>query len=135
MYKHIIVLLFSLAFSFGISAKGKYKVLSVKENVQVLYKWGTDKENNKELRIRFKNRSRSNVNVVVEVAYYLDGINEETVEINDCLKKSIFDNWFRNIHVVKSESLSNEELESETLTLEATEFKIEETDGCRQTDQ
>src|SRR5690606_22687643 len=102
--------------------------------VSIKYKWKTNKEGKQELRVKFKNTSGSAVNLDLELGFYLKGVMEEKVQLNDCLKKSFFDNWFRPIHIISSESLSNEQLKSEDLERQVTEMKTEQVEDCRETD-
>ncbi len=116
------------------SAAQSYRELKAKDGVSLKYKWKDNKQGKRELRVKFNNKSKTNVNVDVEIGFYTQGVLEETVEISDCLKRSFFDNWFRPIHIVSS-SLNNEQLNSSDLQLEASEFKTEQTDECRETDR
>ena len=130
--------IFSLLVLFGLAlttnAQICYKAMSVKDDVTVKYKWKENKEGKRELRIKFKNQTGSAVNVDTEFGFYLNGVMEEKVMINDCLKKSFFDNWFRPVHIITSETLTNEQLKSEELEVQVSEMKTNEIEECRETD-
>ena len=134
MKRIMMAFLLITGFTFSINAQICYAEMSTKDQVTVKYKWKTNKEGNQELRIKFKNKAKSAVNLDLELGYYLNGVMEEKVAIADCLKKSFIDNWFRQIHIVTSENLSKEQLMSEDLDVQVTEMKIEKIDECGETD-
>jgi len=134
MNKSILSFLILISLALTANAQLCYKAMSVKNDVTVKYKWKENKEGKQELRIKFKNQTGSAVNVDAEFGFYLNGVMEEEVMINDCLKKSFFDNWFRPLHIITSETLTNEQLKSEDLDVQVTEMKTEQIEECRETD-
>ena len=128
-----------LTFSFlllGISATQAqwcYDKLSEKENVTVKYKWKENSEGEKELRIKFNNQAGSDLNVNLELGFYHNGILEEKAVIADCLKRYFWNDWFRPIHIVANEELTQEELESDQFSLEITDLKTEKVEKCEET--
>lgn len=134
-------LLFCLitALSFNVFAQlenGEKKVMTSEtgEYVLIKYKWKANKEGKYEVRVKFKNKAKSAVNVDAELGFYDNGVLKEKAMLNDCLKKSFFDNWFRPVHIIITESFTKEELLSESTKVEVLEFKTELVDECRETD-
>ena len=134
MNKSLITFILLIGLAISANAQICYQEMSVKNNVTVKYKWKESKEGKRELRIKFKNKAGSAVNVDTEFGFYLSGVMEEKVVINDCLKKSFFDNWFRPVHIITSETLTNEQLKSEELEVQVSEMKTTEIEECRETD-
>jgi len=119
----------------GMAAQAQsYQELVTKDKVTVKYKFKESKEGATELYIKFKNKAKSAVNVDAEVGFYINGIMEESAVINDCLKKSCFDNWFRPVQLIQNDSFNNEKFEPEDIKVEITEIKVEKIDECRETD-
>ncbi len=134
MKKIILSFLLVIGSTFSMNAQMCYQEMSTNDNVTVKYKWKQTKDGEQELRIKFKNKSKSALNLDVELGYYLFGVMEEKAILNDCLKKSFFNNWFRPIHIVKSETLSADQLKSEDLEVQVIELKTEKIDECGKTD-
>ena len=134
MNKSILSFLLLIILAVTTNAQICYSTMSEKNDVIVKQKWKENKEGKRELRIKFKNKTGSAVNVDMEFGFYLNGIMEEKVVINDCLKKSFLNNWFRPIHIITSETLSNEQLKSDELEVQVSEMKTTEVDECRETD-
>lgn len=107
-----------------------WEVLKQNEQAVAKYKWKESKEGEMELRIKFKNTSKSDLNVDFEIGFYADGVLEESSEIATCLKKGFLKNWFRNWHVIQSET----DKKLDEMELEAIELKTEKVDECTETD-
>lgn len=54
------------------------------------------------------NRSKSNLNVDLELGFYDTGVLEQRAEINDCLKKGFFSNLFRVGHLINGKTQETE---------------------------
>lgn len=134
MNKNILSFLILISLAVSANAQICYKTMSEKNDITVKYKWKKSKNDKQELRIKFKNQTGSAVNIDTEFGFYINGVMEEKVILNDCLKKSFLDNWFRPLHIITSETLSNEQLKSEDLEVQVTEMKTEKIDECRETD-
>ncbi|MEQ8625608.1 MAG: hypothetical protein RJQ00_00870 [Vicingaceae bacterium] len=134
MNKSILSLIVLIGLAISTNAQICYKAMDVKNDVTVKYKWKENKEGKRELRIKFKNQTGSAVNVDTEFGFYLNGVMEEKVVINDCLKKSFFDNWFRPVHIIMSETLTNEQLTSKELEVQVSEMNTTKVEECRETD-
>lgn len=135
MLKKIQISLLTLLLSIGsVAFAGGYEDLKSKDNVTVKYKLKENKEGKKEVYIKFKNKAKSAVNVDTEVSFYMNGILEESSMVNDCLKKSCFNNWFRPVHIIITENISQDKLMSEDLKIEITELSVTKIDECRKTD-
>lgn len=90
----------------------------------------TTKTGKQELYIKFINKSKKALAVESKFGIYDNGILEETSEVNPCLKKSHFDNWFRRSHIIESEALQSKDIEVKLI-----EFKASIIDECRETDR
>lgn len=101
----------------------------IKENVYIKYQI-KEKKGKKELLFRFKNKSKSFAKAEIKIGLYQNGILSETLTLNECMKKSFLDNWFRVSQMMVSEEIKNGMLESKDLELKITESNIELTDGC-----
>jgi hypothetical protein len=113
-----------------LSSAQSWQVVEETEEVEVKYKWKENDANVTELRVKLKNKAKSDLNVDVEVAFYDNGILEQSSLISTCLEKGLFKNWFRNWHVIQAEdggSLKGFELKVSELN----STKVEE---CEQTD-
>ena len=122
--------------AFGQLEDGEKKVMTSEDGnyVTLKFKWKENKEDKYEVRVKFKNKAKSAVNVESELGFYSNGVLKEKAQINDCLKKGFWDNWFRPVHVIITDDFSQEELKSESTKVEVLEFNTELVDECRETD-
>lgn len=127
----IVILLFTFS---GLQAQMCYDVLQTEDDIKVKYKWKENKSGEKELRIKFKTTAKSDLNTDLELGFYHNGILEEKAQINDCLKKFFWNDWFRPIHLVQFENLTKEQIESDQFKLEILDLSTEKVDKCTQTD-
>lgn len=81
----------------------KWEIVLQSEDIEIKSKWKENKAGEKELRVKFKNVSKSALNVDAEFNFYEEGILSQSSMINTCLKKGLFNNWFRNWHVIQAE--------------------------------
>ena len=125
--KNLLIILLALSPFTGI-AKGEKTVVE-SEGVYAQYQWKVSKEGIRELKVKFTNKSKSAVNVDLEVSFYENGILEESSNIAACLKKSFFANLFRPYHLVQTESKENDSFE-----VKLTEFKTVKVEECTETD-
>lgn len=127
----IVILLFTFS---GLQAQMCYDVLQTEDDIKVKYKWKENKSGVKELRIKFKTTAKSDLNTDLELGFYHNGILEEKAQINDCLKKFFWNDWFRPIHIVQFENLTKEQIESDQFKFEILDLSTEKVDKCTQTD-
>ncbi|MEX2379180.1 MAG: hypothetical protein WD530_00435 [Vicingaceae bacterium] len=133
--KKLIGLIGIILFTFnGIHAQMCYDVLQTEEDIKVKYKWKENESGEKELRIKFKTTAKSDLNMDLELGFYHNGILEEKAQINDCLKKFFWNDWFRPIHLIQFENLTKEQIESDQFKLEILDLKTERVDECIETD-
>lgn len=127
--KRIIGILIGLVCIQSASAQS-WQVIEESEAVAVKYKWKENDANVTELRVKLKNKAKSDINVDLELAFYDNGVLEQSSAINTCLEKGLFKNWFRNWHVIQAEDGGSlEDFELKVSELNST--KVEE---CEQTD-
>lgn len=121
-----------LAFFLSIQASSaqSWQVIEENEEVEVKYKWKENDAEATELRVKLKNKAKSDLNVDVEVAFYDNGILEQSSMINTCLKKGLFKNWFRDWHVIQAEDGGS----LEGFELKISELKSEKIEECPETD-
>lgn len=129
--KGLLTLIF-FCFIVTLSAQS-WKALKSNEAVEVKYKWKENKSGKEELRIKFKNTSKKDQNVDLEIGFYEAGVMNERAQVNTCLKKGFFSNLFRNWHVIIPEKGSTTKSLS-SFELEVTEFKTEKIDKCEITE-
>lgn len=118
----------------GLQAQLCYDVMQVDKEIKVKYKWKENKSGEKELRIKFKTTANSDLNTDLELGFYHNGILEERAQINDCLKRFFWNDWFRPIHLIQFETLTKEQIESDQFKVEILELKTEEVEKCKETD-
>ena len=128
MKRVIGVLVFLLSIQ-TVSAQS-WQVIKESEDVAVKYKWKENDANVTELRVKLKNKVKSDLNVDVEVAFYDNGILEQSSMINSCLEKGLFKNWFRNWHVIQAEDGGS----LEGYEIKVSELKSEQIEECNETD-
>ena len=133
--KKILFLLFVLISITKVNGQSKYSILETKQDVSIKYKWKLSKENKKQLLIKFKNKSKVNQNINIEVGFYLNGVMQEKAQVATCAKKGFFNNIFLTVYGVESEMLTNEQIEDEQFKLTLTEFILEETPVCEKQHQ
>ena len=117
-------------FCVQVSSAQSWKVIEETEEVAVKYKWKENDANVTELRVKLKNTAKSDLNVDLEVAFYDNGILEQSSMINTCLEKGLFKNWFRNWHVIQAEDGGS----LEGFELKISELKSEKIAECEETD-
>ncbi|MAY84462.1 MAG: hypothetical protein CMP59_10055 [Flavobacteriales bacterium] len=125
-----IIGLLAILFSVQFASAQSWQVIEENEDTEIKYKWKKNKEGNLELRVRLKNLSKSDLNVDVEIAFYNNGILEQSSMINTCLKKGAFNNWFRNWHVIQDEDGGS----LEEFEVKVSELNTEKVDECIETD-
>lgn len=118
----------------GLQAQICYDVMQADKDIKVKYKWKENKSGEKELRIKFKTTAKSDLNTDLELGFYHNGILEEKAQINDCLKRFFWNDWFRPIHLIQFENLSKEQIESDQFKIEVLELKTEKVEKCTETD-
>jgi hypothetical protein len=118
----------------GLQAQMCYDVMQEDEDIKVKYKWKENKSGEKELHIKFKTTAKSDLNTDLELGFYHNGILEERAQINDCLKRFFWNDWFRPIHLIQFENLTKEQIESDQFKLEVLKLKKEEVEKCNETD-
>lgn len=111
-----------------------YDVLQSDKDIKVKYKWKENKAGEEELRIKFKTTAQSALNTSIEFGFYHNGILEEKAQINQCLKRFFWNDWFRPVHIIQFENLSNEQIHSDEFKVEILELKTEKVDQCEETD-
>ncbi|MEQ8908740.1 MAG: hypothetical protein RIC95_06080 [Vicingaceae bacterium] len=128
------VIFFSLVlfFSFSLSAQS-YEALQENSELTIKTKWKANQAGKKELYVKFKNTAKSRLNVNLELGLYSAGVLAEKAQIADCLKKCFWHNWFRPVHLVIPEDLSNNDIEGDDFEVKVLELKTEEVDECEET--
>lgn len=106
----------------------KVKIGGEQKELQVFYRYKTLKKDIKGVRVKFKNKTKSALNVDVVFGLYSNGVLLEKATIADCLKKSFFDNFTRPVHIIQSEVF-----EKEDITLEILDLVTTPVDECRET--
>jgi len=115
-----------IVFCVQIASAQSWQVLEENNEIEVKYKWKENVDGNLELRVKLKNTAKAHMNVDVEIAFYENGVLEQSSMINTCIKKGFFNNLFRNWHVIQDEdggSLKEYELK-------VSELKTEKVDEC-----
>ena len=102
--------------------------------VKLMYSWKIEKDGKRYLKVNFKNKTKVAIETYAEFGFFINGVQKEKGIITDCLKKYCINNWFRSYHLLETETLTQEDLKSNDLEIQLLEFKIEETDECRETD-
>lgn len=81
------------------------------------------------LKIRFYNKTRQHLTIDLVIGIYSNGVLVEKADVADCLKKSIFNNFFRPFHLVETAIKDNQDIEIKVLNI-----YTEQVDECRKTD-
>ena len=113
--------------------KGKHiEVINTEQNKQkelhIKYDLKPNNGKSKLLQIKFKNKTKANLNIDLVVGFYSNGVLLEKADIVDCLKKSFLNNFFRPYHLVETSFKEAQEIEIKILN-----FYSEQVDECRQT--
>ena len=99
------------------------------EDVQVFYKIKSDKSGNEEMRIKLINKSRSHINVDLEIGFYETGVLDQRVEINRCLKKGFHSNLFRMWQLIRLEDMDSP-IDFSKYKLEVLDLKTQKVEKC-----
>jgi len=134
--KYTLTILLAIAFTFATQAQCKTTTLNDDKSkiVSVCYSLKDTKEGKTAVKVKFKNKAKTAINVNTTLGFYSNGVLVEKVEVADCLKKSCFNNWFRPYHLVETEGISSTELKSDDIKIEVLDIVTTETDECRKTD-
>jgi len=106
----------------------KLEISGESKELKILYTYKTNKEGKKDLRVKFKNKTKSALEIDLVMGFYSNGVLLEKTTIVDCLKKSFLDNFLRPIHLVQSDGFQKNDIEVKVLNLIASP-----TDECRET--
>lgn len=132
MRNKLIVSLLFLFVTSAASAQLCYKTLQKNEEVKVKYKW-KEKDGKQELYVKFKTLDGSDLNLDLELGFFLNGVQKENGLINTCIKRYFWNNWFRPIYVIQLDDFTKSDIESDQFTLEVLEFIIEKVKQCEPT--
>jgi len=127
----MIRILFIIALCFtSLSTKAQSWInLKTTEEVKVFYKLKKDNSGKEEIRIKMINQSKSNLNVDLEIGFYDAGVLDQRAEINDCLKKGLFNNLFRIGHMINSKTQESDGKFSH-YQIQLMDLKTEKVDKC-----
>ncbi|MBL4708464.1 MAG: hypothetical protein JKY48_08515 [Flavobacteriales bacterium] len=106
----------------------KVKIGEEEKELIVFYRYKTLKKDIKGVRVKFKNKTKSALNVDLVIGLYANGVLLEKSTIVDCLKKSFFSNFTRPVHIIQSDVFEKEDIRIEILDLVSTPI-----DECRET--
>lgn len=99
------------------------------KELHVNYDFKEVKKEGPYLKVRFYNKTRKNLEVDLVIGIYSNGVLLEKADIADCLKKSIFNNFFRPFHLIETTTKDKGNIEIKVLNI-----YTEQVDECRTTD-
>lgn len=126
--KRILTFSIILVLASQLQAQSWVKLKSTKE-VQLFYKIKTDKDGEEEMRVKLINKSKSHLNVDVEIGFYDTGVLDQRSNINRCLKKGFHNNLFRMWQVIQLEEM-NSTTKFSDYKIEVLELKTNKVDKC-----
>tara|TARA_R110002073_G_scaffold255611_1_gene418137 strand:+ start:630 stop:1052 length:423 start_codon:yes stop_codon:yes gene_type:complete len=98
--------------------------------VLMRYKWKKSKEGKAYAQIKFINKTKSAVEVDAQLFFYNEGILEERAEVNTCLKKGFWNNWFRPIHIIENDKFNLNSDGESNYSIEEPELTLKLVDKC-----
>ena len=123
-----IALIAMIFLGFSLNAQS-WQSLDKNEDVEVLYKWKTNKEGKEELRVKLKNNVKSDVVLALKIGFYDTGVLSETSFIADCLQKGFIKNLFREWYIIMPEELDPEKKLS-SHEIKVIELKTTQVEWC-----
>lgn len=113
----------------------EYKEKTQQDGVIVYYKWDHKDSKNEssplQLVLKIKNNNKQAVSLSFGVEYYMTGVMQEGLELEDfCIKSRGTANGRMNGIVLNVSTLTNKDIMSDGFTWELTDLKVEKKDKC-----
>ena len=87
------------------------------KDLHINYNFKEVKNEGPYLKVRFYNKTKKNLEVDLVMGIYSNGVLLEKADIADCLKKSIFNNFFRPFHLIETTTKDKENIEIKVLNI------------------
>jgi hypothetical protein len=118
------------------SAQRRYVDHSTAEGVEIQYRWANssffDKSSPLELRLKIKNTNDYPVSISYDLEFYMGPVLEETSdETQLCINPKLAKTGRINGMFYRSQTLSNQQLESDQFSWEITNLEITRVESCR----
>ena len=133
----VFTVLFIIAGTSGeASGQRRYVDHSTVEGVAIQYRWAhskwLDRSSPLELRLKIKNNNDYPVQVTYDIEFYMGPVLEETSDDTElCINPKLAKTGRINGMYYQSQTLTNEELESDEFSWEITNLEIERVESCR----
>ena len=130
------ILLAFIAESQEASAQWRYVDHSTVDGVDIQYRWSHSRWFNRssplELRLKIKNNNDYPVQVTYDIEFYMGPVLEETSDDTElCINPKLAKTGRINGMYYQSQTITNEELESDEFSWEITNLEIERVESCR----
>jgi hypothetical protein len=118
------------------SAQRRYVDHSTVEGVEIQYRWANssffDKSSPLELRLKIKNTNDYPVTITYDLEFYMGPVLEETSDETElCINPKLAKTGRINGMFYRSQTLSNQQLESDQFSWEITNLEITRVESCR----